>query len=203
MALEQSDAVEVHLEAAELGPPRRIGVLARRRSRGHAALSFEYDAAWLEDGLAFTLDPALALYAGEQYAAQDAPQFGIFLDSAPDRWGRLLMERREALYAKRERRAARTLDDWDFLLGVHDQARAGALRFRRGPGQPFLDDSELAAPPLARLRELEQAARALQAPGAERRPQYAQWLAALLAPGSSLGGARWGFATCWRTDTSR
>jgi serine/threonine-protein kinase HipA len=73
---------------------------------------------------------------------------------------------------------------------VHDQARAGALRFRRGPGQPFLDDSELAAPPLARLRELEQAARALQAPGAERRPQYAQWLAALLAPGSSLGGAR-------------
>lgn len=190
MALEQSDAVEVHLEAAELGPARRIGVLARRRSRGHAALSFEYDAAWLEDGLAFTLDPALALYAGEQYAAQDAPQFGIFLDSAPDRWGRLLMERREALYAKRERRAARTLDDWDFLLGVHDQARAGALRFRRGPGQPFLDDRELAAPPLARLRELEQAARALQAPGAERRPQYAQWLAALLAPGSSLGGAR-------------
>lgn len=191
MALErQSDEVEVHLEAAELGPPRRIGVLKRRSARGHAALSFEYDAAWLKDGLAFTLDPSLALYSGEQYAAQDAPQFGIFLDSAPDRWGRLLMERREALHAKRERRPARTLDDWDFLLGVHDRARAGALRFRRGPGQPFLDASELSAPPVARLRELEQAARELEAPGAERRPQYAQWLATLLAPGSSLGGAR-------------
>ena len=191
MALErQSENVEVHLEAAELGPPRRIGVLARRQVRGHAALSFAYDAAWLTHGLAFALDPSLALYAGEQYAPQGAPQFGIFLDSAPDRWGRLLMERREALTAKRERRALRTLDDWDFLLGVHDRARAGALRFRRGPGEPFLDASELAAPPVVRLRELERAARELEAPGAERRPQYAQWLATLLAPGSSLGGAR-------------
>lgn len=190
MALEHQDAVEVHLDAAELGPPRRIGVLARRQARGHAALSFAYDAAWLEDGLAFALDPALALYAGEQYAPQGAPQFGIFLDSAPDRWGRLLMERREALQAKRERRAARTLDDWDFLLGVHDHARAGALRFRRAPGEAFLDASELPAPPVARLGELEQAARGLQAPGAERRSDYAKWLAALLAPGSSLGGAR-------------
>lgn len=190
MALERRDAVEVHLDASELGPPRRIGVLARRQARGHAALSFAYDAAWLNHGLAFALDPALALYAGEQYAPQGAPQFGIFLDSAPDRWGRLLMERREALRAKRERRAARTLDDWDFLLGVHDHARAGALRFRRAPGEPFLDADDLPAPPVARLRELEQAARALQAPGAEQRSDYARWLAALLAPGSSLGGAR-------------
>ena len=191
MALErQGDAVEVHLDAAELGPPRRIGVLARRQVRGHAALSLAYDAAWLTDGLAFALDPALTLYAGEQYAPQGAPQFGIFLDSAPDRWGRALMERREALQAKRERRAARTLDDWDFLLGVHDHARAGALRFRRAPGEAFLDASASPAPPLARLRELEQAARGLQASGAERRSDYAKWLAALLAPGSSLGGAR-------------
>ena len=186
----QRDEVEVHLEAAELCPPRRVGVLARRQVRGHAALSFEYDATWLEDGLAFTLDPSLALYSGEQYAAHDAQQFGIFLDSAPDRWGRLLMERREALLAGRERRPVRVLADWDFLLGVHDQARLGALRFRRGPGQPFLDDSEFSAPPVARLRELEHCARELEAPGSEQRPEYAQWLAMLLAPGSSLGGAR-------------
>ncbi len=186
----QRDAVEVHLEAAELCPPRRVGVLAREQVRGHAVLSFEYDAAWLQDGLAFTLDPTLALYAGAQYAARDAQQFGIFLDSAPDRWGRLLMERREALFAGRERRPVRVLADWDFLLGVHDHARGGALRFRRGPGQPFLDDSEFSAPPLARLRELEHSARELEAPGSEQRPQYAQWLAMLLAPGSSLGGAR-------------
>lgn len=191
MAVERRrDEVEVHLEAAELCPPRRVGVLAREQARGHAVLSFEYDAAWLEDGLAFTLDPSLALYPGEQYAARDAQRFGIFLDSAPDRWGRLLMERREALLAGREQRPVRVLADWDFLLGVHDHARPGALRFRRGPGLPFLDDSALSAPPVARLRELEYSARELEAPGAEQRPEYAQWLAMLLAPGSSLGGAR-------------
>ncbi len=186
----QRDEVEVHLEAAELCPPRRVGMLAREQVRGHAVLSFEYDTAWLKSGLAFTLDPSLALYSGEQYSAQDAQQFGIFLDSAPDRWGRLLMERREALLAGREQRPVRVLADWDFLLGVHDHARAGALRFRRAAGQPFLDDSEFSAPPVARLRELEHGARELEAPGAERRPEYAQWLALLLAPGSSLGGAR-------------
>ena len=190
MASERIDEVDVHLEAAELGPPRRVGRLARRRARGHAAISFAYDRDWLNAGGAFALDPSLELYAGEQYAAQDAPQFGIFLDSAPDRWGRLLMERREAHAARRERRQARALDDWDFLLGVHDHARSGALRFRAGPGGPFLDDNALAAPPLARLRELEQAARALEAPGAEQRGNYEKWLALLLAPGSSLGGAR-------------
>lgn len=186
----QRDEVEVYLEAAELCPPRRVGVLARQQVRGHAALSFEYDATWLKDGLAFTLDPSLALYSGEQYAAHDAQQFGIFLDSAPDRWGRLLMERREAHLAGRERRPVRVLTDWDFLLGVHDHARFGALRFRRGPEQAFLDDSALSAPPVARLRELEHSARDLSAPGSEQRPEYAQWLALLMAPGSSLGGAR-------------
>lgn len=102
----QRDEVEVHLEAAELCPPRRVGMLARQQVRSHAVLSFEYDPSWLKDGLAFTLDPSLALYSGEQYAAQDAQQFGIFLDSAPDRWGRLLMERREALLAGRAGRPA-------------------------------------------------------------------------------------------------
>lgn len=100
------------------------------------------------------------------------------------------MERREALLAQRQQRAARALGDWDFLLGVHDHARLGALRFRRDPDGPFIDDSELSAPPVARLRELEESARRLEEPGAEERPAYVEWLALLAAPGSSLGGAR-------------
>jgi serine/threonine-protein kinase HipA len=100
------------------------------------------------------------------------------------------MERREALRAELEGRSVRTLGDWEFLLGVHDHARLGALRFRLAPDGPFVDDSELSAPAVARLRELEASARQLEEPGAEDRPAYAEWLALLTAPGSSLGGAR-------------
>jgi serine/threonine-protein kinase HipA len=182
------EAAWVHLDAAELGPRALVGVLTHERVRGKSALSFEYDSDWLESGAAFMLDPGLELYGGAQYPARG--HFGIFLDSAPDRWGRVLMERREALLAQREKRPVRTLGDWEFLLGVHDHARLGALRFRRDPDGPFVDDSELSAPPVARLRELEESVRQLEAPGAEERPAYAEWLAILTAPGSSLGGAR-------------
>ncbi len=178
----------VDLDAAELGPRRLVGVLSHERVRGNSALSFDYDPDWLESGSAFMLDPGLELYGGPQYPARG--HFGIFLDSAPDRWGRVLMERREALLAERERRPVRALGDWEFLLGVHDHARLGALRFRREPDGPFVDNSELSAPPVARLRELEHSARRLEEPGAEDRSAYAEWLAVLTAPGSSLGGAR-------------
>jgi len=188
MAEPKRESAWVYLDAAELGDLSLVGVLSHDRVRGKAALSFEYDQTWLQTGAAFTLDPGLALYRGEQYPARG--QFGIFLDSAPDRWGRVLMERRETLFAGREGRAVRTLGDWSFLLGVHDHARLGALRFRTEPGGPFVDDSELSAPPVARLRELEESARRLEEPDAEERPAYAEWLALLTAPGSSLGGAR-------------
>jgi serine/threonine-protein kinase HipA len=185
---DRRESAWVHLDAAELGPRALVGVLSHDRVRGRSALSFEYDPAWLESGAAFLLDPGLALFQGPQYPARE--QFGIFLDSAPDRWGRVLMERREVLLAERDGRPVRALGDWEFLLGVHDHARLGALRFRRAPGGPFVDDSELSAPPVARLRELEASARQLEEPGAEDRPAYAEWLALLTAPGSSLGGAR-------------
>jgi serine/threonine-protein kinase HipA len=113
------------------------------------------------------------------------------LDSAPDRWGRLLLDRRELLRAREEKRKPRALTEWDYLLGVHDICRMGALRFRREDSAPFLDDDrQRAAPPLASLRELEAASLALEEPDAAEHPQFRQWLTALLAPGSSLGGAR-------------
>ena len=188
MAERQRESAWVTLDAAELGPPAPVGVLHHERVRGKSALSFEYEPTWLASGGAFMLDPRLELYDGPQHPVTG--QFGIFLDSAPDRWGRLLMERREALFAADEKRAVRSLGDWEFLLGVHDHARLGALRFRRAPDGPFVDDSELSAPPVARLRELEESARRLEEPDAEERPGYAGWLAVLTAPGSSLGGAR-------------
>jgi serine/threonine-protein kinase HipA len=87
--------------------------------------------------------------------------FGIFVDSAPDRWGRMLMERREASQAKNERRAMRRLTELDFMLGVQDFTRFGALRFRHGPDEPFIADHDLPAPPAADLRELATDAQAI------------------------------------------
>src|SRR5690606_320317 len=109
----------------------------------------------------------------------------------PDRWGRLLMQRREALLARQEARAARPLQESDYLLGVHDANRLGALRFKTDPQGPFLDDDHrLSAPPMTSLREREQAARQVEQNENPDDPDYSKWLLMLVSPGSSLGGAR-------------
>ncbi|MFC5522160.1 type II toxin-antitoxin system HipA family toxin [Polaromonas jejuensis] len=182
-------SLEVHLDAPELGPCIQVGCLYPADVRVDLAPSFEYTREWLGNGRRFLLDPRLDLYAGEQHSAH-ARGFGIFLDSAPDRWGRVLMERREASQAKKQRRPMRRLTDLDFMLGVHDFTRTGALRFRRGPQEPFIDDHELPAPPVTELRELAAIVQKLDEPGVEELPEYETWLAMLMAPGTSLGGAR-------------
>lgn len=182
--------LEVILDAPELGPQRRLGILHRPLARSGLPASFEYDPEWLASDRAFQLDPRLELWTGEQHPPAKASAFGIFLDSAPDRWGRVLLERREAAVATREHRPARTLEELDFLLGVHDETRAGALRFRSSAGGPFLDDSETPVPPVASLRELAAVSARLEEPGAEKLREYERWLALLIAPGTSLGGAR-------------
>jgi serine/threonine-protein kinase HipA len=183
------DVFEVFLDDADLGAKQKVGTLYRNKMRTDLAASFEYSPAWLASPQVFMLDPRLELWDGEQHPPARSPAFGIFMDSAPDRWGRVLMERREAATAEREKRPMRTLQETDFLLGVHDLTRAGALRFRREDG-PFLDDSAIAAPPVTSLKELAYISRRVEEPGVEKLPEYEQWLATLLAPGSSLGGAR-------------
>jgi serine/threonine-protein kinase HipA len=185
-----ADSVDVYLDAAELGPLTKVGRLNHRRSRSQSALSFSYSTEWIENQGAFPIDPRLELYAGEQFAAEGVATFGVFLDSAPDRWGRVLLDRREALAAHDEGRAVRSLVDWDYLLGVDDECRMGALRFRRDDAARFLDHHALAAPPIATLPELEAASLALEREGAEKLPGYRKWIATLLAPGTSLGGSR-------------
>ncbi len=135
------------------------------------------------------LDPRLALWRGEQHPPANTAAFGIFMDSAPDRWGRVLMERREAASAAREGRAMRNLHELDFLLGVHDHTRMGGLRLCQ-PGGPFIDNSPQAAPPITSLKELAWISQRVEEPGSEKLPEYERWLAMLIAPGTSLGGAR-------------
>jgi serine/threonine-protein kinase HipA len=186
----ERSTIEVHLDAPELVPFQQVGTLYRHDVRTDLAVPFEYARSWLAHENAFLLDPRLDLWAGEQHPPHPAGTFGVFLDSAPDRWGRVLMERREAAAAEREQRPMRTLQELDFLLGVHDFTRMGALRFKEPGAAHYLDDGANPAPPVTDLRELAAISRRIEEPGVERLPEYERWLAMLIAPGSSLGGAR-------------
>ncbi|MCK5704376.1 MAG: HipA domain-containing protein, partial [Cyclobacteriaceae bacterium] len=171
--------------------PVLMGTLYSELLRGKEVFSFEYEESWLLSEYAQLLDPDLQLYSGKHYLVDDKPNFGIFLDSSPDRWGRILMRRREAAFARNEERSAQKLFETDYLLGVYDGHRMGALRFKSENQGPFLnDDREMAAPPWASIRELEEISLRLEDDDVVDDPDYLKWLSMLIAPGSSLGGAR-------------
>jgi len=186
MSSERLAEIIVFLDAPELGPRRPVGVL-RRRAGPRPILSFEFARSWREDPAVTTLDPALPLVEGEQFVGGDLLP-GILSDTAPDRWGRRLLERREAAIARREQRPPHRLEEWDFLLGVDDRTRMGALRLAETPDGPFLSEDRSAIPPRTRLRTLELAARRADDPTS--RDSTDAEIAMLVAPGSSLGGAR-------------
>ncbi|MBE5910550.1 MAG: type II toxin-antitoxin system HipA family toxin [Pseudobutyrivibrio sp.] len=155
--------------------------------RGREFYSFEYSEEWLKHQN-FVIDPDLQLYKGRQYINDDKKIFGAFADSCPDRWGRKLMDRREELRARENDERPRKLLESDYLLGVYDESRMGGLRFKTNEDGPFLsDDVEFSTPPWTSLRELEQASIAFEN---EDNGLDDKWLKQLLAPGSSLGGAR-------------
>ena len=164
-----------------------IGTIYVSQTRGKEFYSFEYDQKWLEKGN-MILDPDLQMYKGRQYIHDDKKIFGVFADSCPDRWGQRLMKRREELRAKNAGEKPRKLLDSDYLLGVYDEARMGGLRFKTELEGEFLsNDREFATPPWTSLRELEQASIAFEN---DEKGLNEKWLKQLLAPGSSLGGAR-------------
>lgn len=175
-----------------LGEAIFLGFLTSQRVRGKEVFSFEYAETWLNNqNPILYLDPHLGFYRGKQYLPEEKNNFGIFLDSSPDRWGRLLMRRREAWQAKEEGRDERPLFESDFLLGVFDGHRMGGLRFKLNQDGPFLNDQKkMATPPWTSLRELEQASLQLERQDAMNDPEYYRWLSLLIGPGSSLGGAR-------------
>jgi len=180
--MEQTILVYLDLE----GVPIQVGRLWARCRNGRESLSFEYNRDWLNDPRRFSLDPALKLLTGPFHTSADKPLFGAIDDSAPDRWGRLLMRRAERRDAEREKRSARSLREIDFLLMVDDEGRQGALRFKREEEGPFLTTyAENHIPPLVTVGKLLTAANhVLQESDTE------EDLRILLAPGSSLGGAR-------------
>ncbi len=156
--------------------------------KGKESYSFEYNDEWLKSTmLSISLDPDLMPFGGRQYPSNNG-MFGIFADASPDRWGRILMMKKERLLADKEDRKPRTLCDSDYLLGVYDETRMGGIRFKLDPDGDFLSgDKETAAPPWATLRTLEEASRQFEDDSTKLNEK---WLNQLLRPGSSLGGAR-------------
>lgn len=120
-----------------LGTPVPMGVLTASLTRGEEIFAFEYEHAGLEGAHRLSFDPHLSLFGGPHYAPDTRGNFGLFLDSSPDRWGRLIMDRREARDARREAREPRTLPASDYSLGVHDTHRIGARRFKTEPDGPL------------------------------------------------------------------
>ena len=183
--------IYVYADWVTLETPTLLGVLTVDFSRGKEIFSFAYSPEWLSSGNAQLLDPDLGFYSGIQYLRDEKPNFGLFLDSSPDRWGRVLMKRREVVLARSENRAARTLYESDFLLGVFDLHRMGALRFKLDLDGDFLDNNKnYSTPPWTSIRELEYASIELEKCVAQDDRNMSKWLNILLAPGSSLGGAR-------------
>ena len=186
-------AIFVYIDLA--GIPIKAGKIWSRNRNGRESMSFEYDHDWLNHPKRFSLDPALKLDVGSFHASLEKPLFGAIDDSAPDRWGRLLMRRSERKNAENEKRSARTLREIDFLLMVDDEGRQGALRFKKDDQGDFLttyDKNHI--PPLVKVGKLLTAAsHVLQGSDTD------EDLRLLLAPGSSVGGAR-PKASVWDRD---
>lgn len=180
--------IYVYYDGEQVESPLMMGLLSCGHLRGKDIFSFEFDKSWLADKRFRSFDPDLQMFGGKQYVPQGKDNFGIFLDSTPDRWGRVLLERKEAEVARLENRKVRNLFETDYLLGVFDGSRMGALRFKIDPEGDFLDnDADMATPPWTSLRDLENASLNLEdCPEV----QQSKWLRMLVAPGSSLGGAR-------------
>ncbi|MDR2981339.1 MAG: type II toxin-antitoxin system HipA family toxin [Puniceicoccales bacterium] len=183
--------IHVFADWEELGAAIPMGTLFAVNQRGNEMLSFDYDDGWLSRPHSRTLDADISLIKGRQYLKDGKPNFGFFEDSSPDRWGRVLMQRREAILAKKEGRGGRRLTASDYLLGVHDEQRMGALRFKIEGKDAFQNDAlDFATPPWTSLRDLEYAAHQYENDSLGNEDESLKWMNKLLAPGSSLGGAR-------------
>lgn len=168
--------------------PKMVGILSAHQAKGKKAFGFEYARDWVQSKEQLLLDPDIGWFTGPQFP-NGKDNFGVFLDSMPDRWGRTLMKRRAAQLAKEAGTPIPTLYDIDFLLGVQDESRMGALRFKTDPDGPFLSDAaNYPVPPISSIRELQQAAQVIESDANNK--DIKKWLAILVAPGSSLGGAR-------------
>ncbi|CDG19617.1 type II toxin-antitoxin system HipA family toxin [Xenorhabdus doucetiae] len=183
--------VKVYASWIPVDPPLLIGQLMFAETHRGGVFSFTYDKHFLKSDYCLQIDPLLTLHGGELYNDSPDKNFRAFLDSCPDRWGRILMQRRAAIEYRKGLCSSARLTELDYLLGVHDSYRMGGIRFKTTESKDFLDNNaEFAAPPMTSLRELEHAAIQIEKDDDTDSDEYYRWLKMLISPGSSLGGAR-------------
>ena len=168
-----------------------IGELGYESLRGSDSYSFKFADSWIKKYNALILSDDLNHYPGIQYTHPEKDIFGCFADALPDRWGRTLLLRREQILAQEENRPVRRLSSFDFLTGIDDFSRMGGFRFKETPDGDFINtDNTLRIPPLTDLRELIAASKEIEKSEETNILPEKRWIAQLVQPGSSLGGAR-------------
>ena len=168
-----------------------VGELGYESLRGSDSYSFKFADSWIKKYNAITLSEDLNNYPGIQYTQLNKDIFGCFADALPDRWGRTLLLRREQILAQEESRPVRRLTSFDFLTGIDDFSRMGGFRFKETLDGEFINaDNSLRIPPLADLRELIAASKEIERSEEANALPEKRWIAQLVQPGSSLGGAR-------------
>jgi len=174
-----------------LAEPMLVGELGYESLRGSDSYAFKFDNDWLRQYGSLFLSADINNYPGQQYTQPGRDIFGCFSDALPDRWGRLLLNRREQILAAEERRPIRRLSSFDYLIGIDDFSRIGGFRFKTIPDGDFINcDSHLRIPPLADLRSLVAASMEIEKSEVQNRLPEMKWIQQLVHPGSSLGGAR-------------
>lgn len=168
-----------------------VGELGYESLRGTDSYSFCYDHNWLRQYSDLYLSADINNYTGPQYTQADRDIFGCFSDALPDRWGRLLLNRREQIRAQEEKRPVRKLSSYDYLLGIDDYSRMGGFRFKESPDGEFINcDATLRIPPLTDIQVLVAASMEVEKSEERNLLPDKKWLLQLVHPGTSLGGAR-------------
>ena len=174
-----------------LQEPEFIGELCYEKLRGSDSYAFKFDNDWLNLHAGIKLSEDINNYPGMQYTLAGNDIFGCFADALPDRWGRTLLKRREQLQAEEEQRAPRNLSSFDYLVGIDDFSRMGGFRFKKEKDGGFINVSpSLKIPPLTEIRELIYASQEIEKCEEEDVMPEKKWIAQLIQPGTSLGGAR-------------
>lgn len=174
-----------------LAQPQLVGELTYESLRGNDSYGFKYDDDWLRSYGSLFLSADLNNYPGMQYTQPGRDIFGCLSDSLPDRWGRMLLNRREQILATEENRPARRLSSFDYLTGIDDFSRIGGFRFKRSlDGGYICSETDLSIPPLANIRELVAASQEIEKSEEQNLLPHKKWIRQLIKPGTSLGGAR-------------
>lgn len=185
------ETIYVYADFDFLSRAELIGSLSYERVRGNEHFSFEFSREWLKCHGNLMLSGDVLNVSGRQHPRQDSEVFGFVKDSFPDRWGRLLLNRRERMMAQAEGRPVRSLSNYDYLVGIEDLTRMGGIRYSKTEGGEFINaEPQYGVPPMECLRDLCNACAEVETAEEQGALPQQRWLDQLVNPGSSLGGAR-------------